>query len=74
MGEEIKETITKPVDAYWDISLYVTCPWCLEYVDLLDYADFFDGESRDLGEMLNVKNETVVCPECGEDFIANFNW
>lgn len=31
--------------ATWDISLDCECPGCKEYVDLLDFADFWDGRS-----------------------------
>lgn len=56
--------------AYWNVSLNVNCPWCLENVDLLEYADFWDGRHFIPGESGTEETEEVdvVCPECGLDF------
>ena len=58
------------IEAAWSISLDCTCPHCKEYVDLLDYCDFWD--SRRFGPCENRTPETqgvsVVCPKCTEEF------
>ena len=34
--------------ATWNASLNCYCPSCDEYVDLLDYADFWDGRNLEI--------------------------
>lgn len=52
--------------AYWDVSLYVECPACHEDVDLLEYADFWDGRKLEVYE--HRENVDVVCPKCSHEF------
>lgn len=56
--------------ATWTVELNCVCPNCKEYVDLLDYSDFWDGRKLNVAEhdTPRSKNIDVVCPECGEEF------
>jgi hypothetical protein len=58
------------VNATWNISLDCECPGCKNDVDLLDYADFWDGRylnpcEHDTDRSRGVE---VVCPMCGHEF------
>lgn len=72
---EIKDE--EKVTATWTIELNCHCPRCKEYVDLTDHLDFWEchrgmdaGES---GTLLSTDAE-VVCPECGHEFQADFEY
>ena len=58
--------MTEIHDATWSVSLYCDCPKCDEYVNLLDYPDFWDGRKLEVCE----ERETldVVCPKCDHEF------
>jgi len=60
-----------PPRAQWTIELHADCPACKEYVDLLQYADFWDGRGKELQTGQNKENVEVVCPECGHEFIVD---
>jgi hypothetical protein len=62
--------------ATWSISLNCDCPACNEYVDLLNYADFWDGRRIDVPEhgTARTKNVEVVCPECSHDFTVELEY
>lgn len=57
-------------EAQWSISLDCDCPHCKEFVDLLEYPDFWDGRRLDVGEHHTDRsqNVSVTCPNCGSDF------
>ena len=52
--------------ATWVVELNCDCPKCGEYVNLLDYADFWD--CRDLEVAESGKDVEVSCPICGHEF------
>ena len=52
--------------AYWSVSLDVECPDCHKDVDLLEYADFWDGRKLKVCE--HRENVDVVCPKCNHEF------
>jgi endogenous inhibitor of DNA gyrase (YacG/DUF329 family) len=57
--------MSERVNASWNVTLFCDCPHCGEYVDLLDYVDFWDGGGPEVcgrGDELE-----IPCPECGED-------
>jgi len=55
------------VYAYWDITLDCDCPSCGEYVNLLNYPDFWDGrDDFNIGEWKS--DVDVTCPKCDHDF------
>lgn len=58
------------VIAAWAVELNADCPACLKCVDLLSYADFWDGRALDIGEHGTQRsmNVDVVCPNCGAEF------
>jgi len=55
--------------AYWSISLNVECPNpnCGQHVDLLEYADFWDGREHPQPAE-RMENVEVVCPKCAHEF------
>lgn len=61
------------IAATWCISLDCTCPGCKEYVNLLDYADFWDGRKLSVPEHGTERSKgiEVVCPECGLEFAVD---
>lgn len=59
--------------AQWSASLDCECPHCKEYVNLLEYADFWQGR-RTLNVADRVSDLDVTCPECGEDFLVDCEW
>jgi hypothetical protein len=63
----------KTVTAYWDASLDCECPGCKKDVDLLEYADFWDGRN-DLEIAQQAEGIEVVCPKCGREFTVNTVW
>ena len=70
MGEE-------KITATWNISLDCDCPHCEEYVDLLEYADFWDGlhhmQIGEHGTELS-KDMEVVCPKCSKGFKVDLEY
>jgi hypothetical protein len=58
------------VTAYWCIELNCTCPNCNEYVNLLNYCDFWDGRKLEIAENNTdrSRNIEVICPECDHEF------
>lgn len=61
------------VVATWQLSLDCHCPSCGDYVDLLDYPDFWDGRELDVAEQdtARCRDVEVSCPECGHDFTVD---
>lgn len=66
----------KMVAATWSIELLCRCPGCGEYVDLLDYTDFWDCRRLELGEhdTEDSKGVDVVCPECEHEFEVDLKY
>jgi uncharacterized Zn finger protein (UPF0148 family) len=62
--------------ASWRVELNCHCPACEEYVDLLDYEDFWDGRDLEIAEWHTPrsKNVEVICPECGHEFTVETEW
>lgn len=64
--------MTNPTNptASWTIELNVDCPGCKEYVNLLDYPDFWDGGNLQVAEHGTPRSDNleVICPECGHEF------
>lgn len=58
------------VTATWIIRLNCHCPCCNEYVDLLEYPDFWDGRQLVVAEHGTERSQDmeVVCPECYKTF------
>lgn len=58
------------VDATWTVELNCECPNCKEHVNLLDYADFWDGRKLEVPEhgTERSKGVEVICPECDHEF------
>ena len=68
---------TENLTANWSIELNCDCPICKEYVNLLDYPDFWDGNVRfNIGEHNTKysKNVEVKCPECGAEFQVDLTY
>ncbi len=66
----VKVKNVKKIRAIWDIRLWSDCPLCKESIDLLDYADFWDGRTIEICEQDTEKTRgmEVVCPECSHEF------
>lgn len=64
------------VIATWSLSLDCECPNCKEYVDLLDYTDFWGGRTLEPCEhgTENSKDVDVTCPECHHEFLVNLSY
>jgi DNA-directed RNA polymerase subunit RPC12/RpoP len=64
------------VSAQWLVSLLSECPKCKQDVDLLDYAEFWDGRDIDIPEHGTERSDNleVVCPECGHEFAVSCEW
>lgn len=63
--------------ACWEVQLNTDCPHCKEYVDLMDYPDFWDQHrSLDIAEhdTDRTKGVEVVCPKCGEEFTVDLTY
>jgi hypothetical protein len=58
------------VTATWCVELNCRCPKCNEYVNLLDYVDFWDGRKLKIAEhgTASSKDIEVMCPSCNHDF------
>ena len=59
--------------ATWIVELNCTCPSCDEYIDLLDYADFWDGRALNVAETCTSRSRDVevVCPLCDHEFLVD---
>ena len=59
--------------AIWSVSLDCYCPACKEYVNLLDYTDFWDGREIDVPECGTERSRDVEvkCPKCDHEFIVD---
>jgi hypothetical protein len=59
-----------PVAAQWTVELNCDCPKCGEYVDLLEYPDFWDGRKLEIAEHDTERSRAVevACPECDHVF------
>lgn len=69
----MKEKQDKPqrVLATWNLELTCHCPACGEFVDLLDYSDFWDGKQNIQAGEWGTPRTTgmeVTCPECDAEF------
>ena len=64
------------IRAMWSVELNTVCPKCEEWVDLLDYADFWDGRSLTVGETdtQRSRNVEVVCPNCNHEFEVDLEY
>jgi hypothetical protein len=62
--------------ATWTVELNCVCPACEEYVDLLDYVDFWNGRKLDCAEhgTERSKGAEVVCPSCYHDFEVDLTY
>ncbi|TAN71592.1 MAG: hypothetical protein EPN17_00880 [Methylobacter sp.] len=71
----VERRVSRP-NATWSLSLDCECPSCGEYVDLLEYPDFWDGRRLDACEHDTERSlgVDVVCPECGHDFEVDLNY
>ena len=59
--------------ATWTVELNCECPECKQYVDLLDYTDFWDGRRLEIAEHGTDRSNDVdvICPECGHEFTVD---
>ena len=55
--------------AEWYINLMCDCPACDEYVDLLEFGEFWLEKNLVPGETKT--NLQVTCPECGAIFLVD---
>ena len=62
--------------ATWAVKLNCECPGCKEYVDLLEYPDFWDGRDLEVAEhgTDRSKNVEVICPKCDHEFSVFLEW
>jgi len=62
--------MSEPTTAAWSIELNCECPKCGDFVDLLDYPDFWEGKTIELAEQGTkaADNLDVMCPKCGHEF------
>lgn len=62
--------------ACWRVELNCECPKCKQDIDLLDYVDFWDGLSLEIGESGTERSENmpVVCPGCYEEFCVDLEY
>ena len=62
--------------ATWIVELNTDCPNCKEYVNLLDYVDFWDGRKLKVAEHGTERSENVdvICPECSHVFIVDLEY
>jgi hypothetical protein len=71
IGDDMAETT-----ATWNLALTTTCPGCREYVDLLDYADFWNGRQLEACEHATQRSHDVevTCPECMHEFAVDLEY
>lgn len=64
------------IKATWNIELNCDCPFCEQHVDLLDYPDFWDGRSIELGEngTDRAANVEVICPKCRRELVVDLQY
>ena len=64
------------VQAEWHAELTCDCPACGQYVDLLEYPDFWDGRKIEVCEhgTDRTRGMEVVCPNCGAEFLVDCNY
>lgn len=62
--------------ATWIVELNTDCPSCKEYVNLLDYVDFWDGRKLDIAENGTERSRDVevVCPICFDEFTVDLEY
>lgn len=60
--------------AHWDITLYVDCPNCNEYVDLTRADDFWSDRNESFGPFSGMTDLEAICPECGHEFLCDVYW
>lgn len=58
----------KNADAKWNISCDTRCPYCNEYIDVMDVRDWFDFLPKP-GDIDNAFNGIVTCPYCNKEFL-----
>lgn len=64
------------ITAGWSVSLTCECPACKEFVDLLDYPDFWDGRRLEIAEHDTPASTdvAVVCPQCSHEFTVDLEY
>lgn len=64
------------VPANWQVHLRCQCPNCLEDIDLIDDPDFWANNTLEICEHNTPESNDfdAVCPECGEEFIAELEY
>ena len=74
-GAQVQALVRNPT-AGWTVELHCDCPACGEWVDLLDYPDFWDGRHLDIAEhgTARSKDVEVFCPECGHEFNVDLEY
>lgn len=72
----VESPLTEKLTATWWVSLDTTCPHCNADVNLLDYADFWDGRRFTVPEhgTDRTKGVDVNCPECMTDFKVDLDY
>ncbi len=68
--------MSEPITASWIIKLTCDCPKCEQWVNLLDYPDFWHNTDLKCGEHGTEASESVevVCPECGHEFAVKLDY
>lgn len=64
------------IKASWTLELWCDCPNCNEYVNLLDYDDFWSDRELDAVEHSSERSidVCVVCPNCKHDFKVDLEY
>lgn len=59
--------------AMWTVELTCHCPACEEFVNLLDYAGFWDDRQLDVPEHGTERSKgiEVICPKCDHEFTVD---
>lgn len=70
------DTTQPAVTATWTVELNCYCPKCTQYVNLIEYPDFWDGRRLDIAENNTERSKglDVYCPDCGEEFKVDCTW
>jgi hypothetical protein len=68
--------VSKKHYATWYMSLDTECPHCNEWVDLMEFPDFWDGRSFEVGEhgTERTKDVRVNCTECRKEFRVDLEY